>query len=112
MSYEGGSLSVVQDVRHFVPPVRRVNGYGDPANERQAEPGVENFGHVGQEQADPVALANAQSTEHAGGLPASPHQLPVGNFLSGNFDESLVGVDVRDDFQKFAQGFLPGSPTG
>ena len=112
MSDEGGSLSVVQDVRHFVPPVRRVDGHCDPANERQAEPGVEDFRHVGQEQTDPVAPANAQSTEHAGGLPAPLHQLPVGDSLSSNLDESLVGVGGRDDFKKFAQGFFPGMPIG
>ena len=57
---QGGGLGVVEDVGHFVAAVGGVDGHGDAADEGQAEPGVENFGHVGQEQADAVAVADAQ----------------------------------------------------
>ena len=105
-------FGVVEDECRFVPAVGGVDGNGDAAEQGQAEPGVEDFGDIGQEQGNAVAVPDAELAEHSGGGAAAAVEIGVGNLLAGDFHEHLVGVGGDDGFQELAQGFLPGLAAG
>ena len=60
VGHQGCGTSVVQDVRRLISLVGGVDGHADGSDERQPEPAIHELGAVGEEQADAVAVADAQ----------------------------------------------------
>ena len=100
MGHDGFGGGVLQDKGGFVPLVGGVDRNADRPQQGQAEPAVKKLRAIGQQEAYPVAAADAPFLKHPGGLPRPVVELPVSQRRAGDFDKGFIRIALGRPFQK------------